>query len=35
MNQTPVETRSVVVEREISFPPEQIWRAITQPRLVE
>jgi len=29
------ETRSVVVEREIPFPPEKIWRALTQPHLIE
>jgi uncharacterized protein YndB with AHSA1/START domain len=29
------ETRSVVVEREISHPPEKIWRALTQPHLIE
>jgi len=28
-------TRSVIVEREISFPPEKIWRALTQPHLIE
>ena len=28
-------TRSVVVEREIAFPPEKIWRALTQPHLIE
>ena len=27
-------TRSVVVEREIAFPPEKIWRALTQPHLI-
>jgi len=32
---TPVtETRSVIVEREIPFPPEKIWRALTQPHLI-
>jgi uncharacterized protein YndB with AHSA1/START domain len=35
MNQPATETRSVVVEREISFPPEKIWRALTQPHLIE
>ena len=30
-----VETRSVVVEREVPFPPEKIWRALTQPHLIE
>jgi uncharacterized protein YndB with AHSA1/START domain len=29
------ETLSVVVEREIPFPPERIWRALTQPHLIE
>ncbi|HYC97413.1 SRPBCC domain-containing protein [Brevundimonas sp.] len=28
-------TRSVVVEREIPFPPEKLWRALTQPHLME
>ncbi len=28
------ETRSVVVEREFPFPPEKIWRALTQPHLI-
>src|SRR5258707_14967077 len=32
---TATETRSVIVEREIPFPPEKIWRAITQPHLIE
>jgi uncharacterized protein YndB with AHSA1/START domain len=29
------ETRSVVIERELPFPPEKIWRALTQPHLIE
>lgn len=29
------ETRTVIVEREMAFPPEKIWRALTQPRLIE
>jgi uncharacterized protein YndB with AHSA1/START domain len=29
------ELRSVVVEREIAHPPEKIWRALTQPHLIE
>ena len=32
MNDTATETRTVAVEREIAFPPEKIWRALTQPR---
>ncbi len=28
-------TLSVVVEREIPYPPEKIWRALTQPHLIE
>ena len=35
MTQTAIETRSVVVEREISHPPEKLWRALTQPHLIE
>jgi len=35
MTNTATETRSVVVEREIAFPPEKLWRALTQPHLIE
>ena len=35
MNETPTETRSVVVERDIPHPAEKIWRALTQPHLIE
>jgi len=35
MNKPSTETLSVVVERELSFPPETIWRALTQPHLIE
>jgi uncharacterized protein YndB with AHSA1/START domain len=35
MTTTATETRSVVVEREIPFPPEKIWRALTQPHLIQ
>jgi uncharacterized protein YndB with AHSA1/START domain len=28
------DTRSVVIEREIAYPPEKIWRALTQPHLI-
>jgi uncharacterized protein YndB with AHSA1/START domain len=34
MNQPATETLSVVVEREIAYPPEKIWRALTQPHLI-
>jgi uncharacterized protein YndB with AHSA1/START domain len=29
------ETRTVVVERDLPYPPEKIWRALTQPHLIE
>jgi uncharacterized protein YndB with AHSA1/START domain len=35
MNKPATETLSVTVEREIPFPPEKIWRALTQPHLIE
>src|SRR5437016_11441728 len=35
MTNTATQTRTVVVEREIPFPPEKIWRALTQPHLIE
>jgi len=35
MNETSTETLSVVVEREIPHPPEKVWRALTQPHLIE
>jgi uncharacterized protein YndB with AHSA1/START domain len=35
MNEKSTETLSVVVEREIPYPPEKIWRALTQPHLIE
>lgn len=34
MNEASAETRSVVVEQEIPFSPEKIWRALTQPHLI-
>jgi uncharacterized protein YndB with AHSA1/START domain len=34
MNDTSIETRSVVVEREMPHPPEKLWRALTQPHLM-
>jgi uncharacterized protein YndB with AHSA1/START domain len=35
MSNTATEVLSVVVEREIPFAPEKIWRALTQPHLIE
>lgn len=35
MSNATTETRSVVVEREMPFPPDRIWRALTQPHLIE
>jgi uncharacterized protein YndB with AHSA1/START domain len=35
MSKPATETLSVVVEREVPFPPEKIWRALTQPHLIE
>ena len=35
MSNTGTEMRSVIVEREIPYPPERIWRALTQPHLIE
>ena len=29
------DTRSVVLERELAHPPEKVWRALTQPHLIE
>ncbi len=34
MTETSSETRSVVVERDMPYPPEKIWRALTQPHLI-
>src|ERR1700758_391677 len=35
MDRGSAETRSVIVEREFPHPPEKIWRALTQPHLLE
>jgi uncharacterized protein YndB with AHSA1/START domain len=29
------ETRTVTVERELAHPPEKLWRALTQPHLIQ
>lgn len=34
MTDTATETRAVVVERDIPFPTERIWRALTEPHLI-
>lgn len=34
MTAAATETLSVVVEREIAYPAEKIWRALTQPHLI-
>jgi uncharacterized protein YndB with AHSA1/START domain len=35
MSKPAAETLSVIVERDVAFPPEKIWRALTQPHLIE
>ena len=35
MNQAEAGTLSVTVERDLPFPPEKLWRALTQPHLIE
>jgi uncharacterized protein YndB with AHSA1/START domain len=35
MTEPAAATRSLVVEREMPHPPEKIWRALTQPHLIE
>ena len=35
MNKPATEMLSVVVERKIPYPPEKLWRALTQPHLIE
>ena len=34
MTNPATETLSVIVEREMPYPPEKIWRALTQPQLI-
>ena len=29
------QTQSAIVERALAFPPEKVWRALTQPHLIE
>lgn len=35
MNRISPEPRTVVVEREVAFPPDKVWSALTQPHLIE
>jgi uncharacterized protein YndB with AHSA1/START domain len=35
MTEASTETLTVVVERQLPYPPEKIWRALTQPALLE
>ncbi len=35
MSNIATENLSVIVEREIPHPPEKLWRALTQPHLIE
>ncbi|MBN9585032.1 MAG: polyketide cyclase [Afipia sp. 62-7] len=35
MTEPSADSRTVVVEREFPHPPEKIWRALTQPHLIE
>lgn len=35
MTELQTDTRSVVVEREFPHPPENLWRALTEPHLIE
>jgi uncharacterized protein YndB with AHSA1/START domain len=35
MNETSSGTRTVIVEREFPHPPEKLWRALTQPHLIQ
>jgi uncharacterized protein YndB with AHSA1/START domain len=35
MNEVAADSRSVIVEREFSHSPEKMWRALTQPHLIE
>ena len=35
MTETSTDTRAVIVEREFPHPPEKLWRALTQPHLIE
>jgi uncharacterized protein YndB with AHSA1/START domain len=34
MNENSPKTLSVIIERELPYPPEKIWRALTEPHLI-
>ena len=34
MNESVAGTQSVIVEREFPYPPDKLWRALTQPHLI-
>jgi len=35
MSEASTRTRTVIVERELPFPPQKVWRALTQPHLIQ
>lgn len=35
MTEAATEIRTVTIEREIGYPPEKVWRALTQPHLIQ
>jgi uncharacterized protein YndB with AHSA1/START domain len=35
MNEASTASHSVVVERDLAHPPDKVWRALTQPHLIE
>lgn len=35
MNEASNQTRSVVIERQLAHPPQKIWRALSQPHLIQ
>ena len=35
MSDEPSNTKSVVLEKEFPYPPDKIWRALTEPHLIE
>ena len=35
MSEPAADTRTAVVERDFAHPPEKLWRALTQPHLIE